>query len=200
MILEAKARARKLDLRGALDLCNLYLNSKMMDKFDKLTSDLMANTNLPPTFLYTLAQLLERGDRVPKMVTALDRALPGLPQNAPPEIYLKMATLYAKGQRLDRMSHVVEEYYLKKNPTDWKAWLDLASLKLNLKDKGGATRALEQALRFGGRQAAGIARRDRRFDPIIEDATKRAQKRIGLPTPSGLPGTDPRFPRSGPLR
>jgi tetratricopeptide (TPR) repeat protein len=43
--------------------------------------------------------------------------------------------------------------YLKLNPNDWRAWLDLATLNYQLKDKNAAKIAVDKAIRLGGSDA-----------------------------------------------
>jgi hypothetical protein len=79
----------------------------------------------------------------------------------------------------EQMMNVMEAY-LKRMPSDWKAWLDLAAMQLHSKLTKRATRSLEQAMMAGGNEAIKTINGDRRFDPIRETAMARVRNLPGF--------------------
>ena len=117
---------------------------------------------------------------MPMLVKSLDLCVERLPPDAPPDIIIDMARMYAKAQRYDRMA-VALKVYLRRIPTDWKAWLDLSAIQINMKQMPEASKSLEQAIRCGGQEAMGVVQQDQRFAPIRDAAFSRAQNMMGIP-------------------
>ena len=59
---------------------------------------------------------------------------------------LRAARIYASSHQYVKMLPLMESY-LKMKPSDWQAWLDVASIRIALNDKRGAAEALGQAIR-----------------------------------------------------
>lgn len=178
--LEAEMSGGKIEVNQALQLGELYLQAGQMPQFMNLMGNMLNNPDLPPVFMFRIAQLLGQAQRIPEMIQALDKCAAKLPPDAPAEVLLDLSRLYAQANRPDKIKTCLEEY-LKRRPTDWKAWLDMASLHLNFNEKDAAARALDQAVRIGGNEAVLLIRQNRRFDPISDMVTSRARNLIGIP-------------------
>lgn len=178
--LEALMREGKLDVNSAIELATLYQQSGQMPKFMGLTANIVGNTNLPPVFHFRVAQLFANAKRFAEMTKALDQCISRIPPDIEPGILLDMAKMYINAQQFEKVSKVLEQY-LKRKPTDWKAWLDMASLQINLKRTNAAFQSLEQAIRFGGNPALSIIKKDERFAPIYNKTVSRTRNLIGIP-------------------
>jgi hypothetical protein len=75
--------------------------------------------------------------------------------------------------------------YLRLKPTDWKAWIDQASVLLMQRKTDAAIRALEMAIRTGGNEALTVIRGDPRFTPIQNKALERSGMNLGMPPGMG---------------
>jgi cytochrome c-type biogenesis protein CcmH/NrfG len=108
------------------------------------------------------------------MVRALDMAWAGMPTNrpVPPSVLQEMAKMYAAVGQMDKMAVVVKEY-LRRSPSDWKAWLDLAAVQVTSGRPAEATKSLENAIRQGGREATALIVQDQRFANIRAAAERR---------------------------
>jgi hypothetical protein len=109
----------------------------------------------------------------------LERCRQNLPPETPPQVLVEIASFYAQANMPEQMMNVMEDY-LKRVPSDWRGWLDLAAMQLHAKLTRRATHSLEQALLAGGNAAIATINNDRRFDPIREAAMTRVRKLPGL--------------------
>jgi len=178
--LEALIPDGKLEVSQALELSEIYLQAGNPQRFQEMAEGIMANTNLPAPYQFRIAQLLDRAGNMPLVVKALDMCVDRVPPDAPPDIIIDMARMYAKAQRFDRMG-VALKVYLRRIPTDWKAWLDLAAIQISAKQNAEASKSLEQAIRCGGQESMNIIQQDQRFAPIRDAAFSRAQNMMGIP-------------------
>ncbi|MFH0880866.1 MAG: DUF2723 domain-containing protein [Lentisphaerota bacterium] len=85
--------------------------------------------------------------------------------NIPPDYYLAVAKLYADAQRIDLLS-VALQRYVARVPNNPRVWLDLAAAQALMKQNNESLQSLQQAVGMGGDAIRGLARQDKRFDPI----------------------------------
>lgn len=174
----------KLDINNALELAGLYQQAGQMPKFMNLTANILGNAGLPPVFHFRVAKLLDKAQKFDEMTKALDLCIEKLPSNIEPEIFLDMAKMYANAKKYEKVKEVLEQY-LKRKPTDWRAWLDLATLQINLKESNAAVQSLEQAIQFGGNEARGLIAQNPLFVPIRNKIDSSARNLMGIPGITG---------------
>ena len=150
--LEKESPKGQMDIRKALQMADLYRQAGMMGKFNSLAGNILANKNLPTAIHFQLAQLYQRANKLRQMSQALDLCIENMPKDTPPTAYLKMAQMYNKAQNPQGMRKAIQKY-LKHKPKDWKAWLDLASLEAQLKNRNEVSAAIRNAIRYGGAEA-----------------------------------------------
>ncbi|MGQ9661205.1 MAG: protein O-mannosyl-transferase family [Kiritimatiellia bacterium] len=184
--LEALIPQGKLDVNRALDLADLYRKAGDSGKFMAILNGIIGDPKLPPAAHFRAGELLAQSKQYAEMVKALDLCMARMTGGVPPEVYLRIASHYAAAQKADKMSEALQRY-LKLRPTDWKAWLDLATVQMIQKDTNGALTALEQALRLGGAQALDIVQKDPRFASLRDQALRRIRGPLPLPESGVLP-------------
>lgn len=184
--LEAKQKEGRIDIYTALNLIQCYQQGGKNQKFVALTRKLLTQTNLPPEVFLKIAGLSMQAKQYREMTAALALCENKLGSRTPPNIYLEIAKMYAAAKRMDKMLPALEKY-LRLNPSDWKAWLDMASVQYSIKKTPAATRAMQEALRTGGAQALTVINKDKRLQEIAR-LIPRNQMRPNLMT---LPGIMP---------
>jgi len=178
--MEKKRRKGSLDVKQALDLADLYRQANQTQHFVSIMKGLIGTSNVPPQYLYKAAQMLQAAKQYDTMDEALTVMMKRLPANTDPSLYLNVAKMYADAQRAERMLPAIEGY-LKLRPKDWKAWLDLASINLGLKNLDAARSALIKAKSIGGFQAAEAIRKDRRFAGLLQGASRDSVDLMNIP-------------------
>ncbi len=184
--LEAKQKEGKIDIRTALELIQCYQQGGNNQQFVQLTRKLLAQTNLPPEVFLQIAGLSLRAKQYREMTDALALCENKLSPRTPSNVYLEIAKMYAAAKRMDKMLPALEKY-LRLNPSDWKAWLDMASVQYSIKKTTAATRAMQEALRTGGAEALNIINKDQR----LQEIAKRIPRNKMLPNLTTLPGIMP---------
>jgi len=172
--LEQKRQTGAMDVMDALELAQCYLQLQRRSEFNLMVAGILASTNLPGQFYYKAATLVHEAKEYNTLGHALDVCAGALPSNSPPDVYLNMARMYYDAKRVDKTAEFLQEY-LKRNPADWKAWLDLAAIYLGLQRTDAASRALEQAKAHGGAEAARAIRGESRFAgvrPALSDEAR----------------------------
>jgi tetratricopeptide (TPR) repeat protein len=185
--LEAKQKEGKIDINTALELIQCYQQSGKRQQFAGLTRKLLTQTNLPPEVFLRIAGLSLQAKQYKEVITALELCENKLGPRTPPNVYLEIAKMYAGAKRADKMLPALEKY-LRLNPSDWKAWLDLASVQYSMKKTAAATRAMQEAVRTGGQQAIAIINKDQRLQAIAQHMPRNQMK----PNLMNLPGITPR--------
>ena len=176
---EGKMRQNKLNVQEALQLANLYRQAGQTARFKLVIDTLLKNTNMPWQVAYQCAILLEQAKDYKTMDRALQCVLRKMPRSRNYAAdYLKIAQLYASGHQAAGMVAALE-IYLKLRPDDWKGWLDLASLKIGLKDTAAAREAVRRARRLGGLDAEAIIRKDPRFAALLQTSPAASRDTTG---------------------
>ena len=178
-VIEAKQKEGKMDINDALQLLDYYRQGQRMSQFVALANGLMAQTNLQPYIFYRVAGLCNQARRQKEMVKALGLCENRLdPKTTPPDIYIHMARMYATAKRSDKMLAPLQTY-LRLKPTDWKGWLDLATVQKNLGNEPGALRAMQQALTVGGSQAAALVNKDPNLRALAKQVAPKTSRNLG---------------------
>ncbi len=184
--LEKDYQTRPGDANTVFELAQLYWKAQQRRLFKDMADVLLASTNLPGQYYYGLTGMLQAGGYLDELGRALDLCMARLPPNVKPDIYLDLAARYSAAGRLDRMEQTLVEY-VRLTPTDWKAWLDLGVVQLELKKLKAAVTSLQQAVRYSNGEALQTIESDPRFAPV--------RKQVLLPTPQrnllGIPGVTP---------
>jgi len=172
--LEAEMSRETRDVNKAIELAAMYQRAGRIPEFMELTASILSDTNLPAIFHFRVAKLLAKAGKISEMADALDQCITRIPPDAPAKVLVDMRNMYAKARQPEKM-HVVMEEYLERQPTDWKGWLELAALRIELNRTKAAIKALEQALRTGGNEALSAVGKDPRFAAIRAKAISRAR-------------------------
>jgi tetratricopeptide (TPR) repeat protein len=179
------SKGMQLDANKAVELATLYLQVGQIPKFNAMAASILNNKDLPSMYHYQVAQLYSRNKDMANMVKALDLCLPHIPTNAPSNLLLDIAQLYAKARRLDRMLESML-VYVKRKPDDWRAWLDVAAMQVGMKRNDEANKALDQAVRYGGSEALDMIMEDSRFESFRKKLAPPNPAVFGLDGRSGL--------------
>ena len=176
-VLDSTIRGATNDVSLIFELAECYLETQNGNGFFNTINAILSTSNMPPQIYFRLATLCQKGNRYPEMIRALEMSQAGggvIFSNAPPEVYVDYARMYAMVGKYDKTAWALEEF-VKKVPGDWRAWLDLASVHMVLGNTNSAVRDITQALTFGGNDALTSINQDQRFAPIrdkIKDSGK----------------------------
>jgi hypothetical protein len=88
--------------------------------------------------------------------------------NAPPQLYLQIAQMYASVQRFDLFAIALQKY-LEKEPNNARIWIDLAAAQAMTMQTNEAFASLRKAIQLGGEPVRDIARKDKRFENLRKD-------------------------------
>ncbi len=110
--------------------------------------------------------------------------------NIPPQLILQVAGMYTEMKRYDLLSTALERY-LQKEPTNPRAWVDLAAARVAMQKPAEALQALRRAVELGGEPVRDLARKDPRFgglrnSPEFNALVPPVQANLNLPL--NLPG------------
>jgi hypothetical protein len=177
--MEKETLGGKLSADKALQLAELYRQSGQIGRHNALLNGIRDNKDLPPIVHFQTAQAYERVQQYADMNKALTLCLSRMPENAPAKAFLDIAHLFAKGKNATGMRNAMKAY-VKRNPSDWRAWLDVASLDLQHGDRDGAGASLGVAIRYGGAQAEQLIQKNPALKKLHESRTTRARNLIGL--------------------
>jgi tetratricopeptide (TPR) repeat protein len=184
--LEAKRRKdpAKFSINDVLALAEGYLKAGQVHIFRSIAQNVIKVKTLSTGIYYKLGILCQQAKQNKEMVEALVLAAEKLPANAKPEILLDITSRLSSVQRADKMAEVMA-LYVKRRPSDWKAWVDLALVQLALRKQAEALKSTQQAIRYGGNAAMTLMRDDKRLAPLLKHAAPRPQNLDRL---MGLPG------------
>jgi tetratricopeptide (TPR) repeat protein len=182
--LETRRTKGQVDIKTALELADLYYQAGQKGLYGEMLRRVLANKGIDPRIYLQVAEMCQRSKDYEEMDTALTQFMANRTANTPPDIYLRIAQMYAAAERPDRMVAPMAEY-LKLKPSDWKAWLDQASILMMQKQTEAAVRALEMAIKTGGSEAMAVIRDDPGFAPIQNKALDRSRKLMGIPRGGG---------------
>lgn len=163
--LEKNVKSNTMTIETALELADCYIQAGQPGTTVSILNNVIANTNLPAFYYLNCAKLYQKINRTDEMNRALDLCTNNFPSNAPPEAYIEIARLFAQTSQMEKMGGILEKY-LKVQPGDWKAWLDLAAIQVGIKKTSEAAKSLENATRSGGSLAVQAINQDSRFNNI----------------------------------
>lgn len=168
-----------MEAMTALELADLYREATQVSKLAALTDNILANSNLPPQIFFRLATIVQQVGMFDHMNRCLDAFQANASNNVPPEAWVEAARLYAQTRQMDKMLYSLDQY-LAMRPGDWKAWLDRASLMLELKKTEEASESINRALNAGGQSALDIIRNDKRFAPLLQQKQQKTTDLLNL--------------------
>ncbi len=177
--IEAEAQLGGLDVQRIMELADLYRHAGRMDRFMQLTMDLLQDPDLPAFVLLPLAQLFEQAGRLGEMHRALGLCMERMPPEVPPEVFTQIARMLSRVNDLAGMRKALKAY-LDRQPNDWRAWLDMATIELNLGDSDQASVSLGVAIRYGGDDAQRAIQINAQLSPLLQRRASRAQGIFGL--------------------
>lgn len=186
-MIELEKLVPKLNIDNALELCRLYQQSGNIPKLRNMTQNITNNTNLPPQHMFALATILHAAHQYDEMNKCLAFCLEKIaPNTAPPQTYLQMAQMFAASQNHNGMREALAKY-LTLTPADWRGWLDMAKIELLLNNTAGASKAVNNAIQYGGNEAIQIINSDPNLAPL-----RRNNAPINIPQNLlGIPSSQP---------
>ncbi len=176
---QKEARDGRLDANKALALADLYRQTGDMGAFGQLTRSMLGNKGLPPQIHFQLAKLYDAAGQHALLGQALDICLVAMPEDAPADPFLEIAQLYGKARRSDGMLKAME-IYLRKQPRDWRAWLDHASINVQLGNTNLALESIGVALRYGSAEAEQLVATNPLLGPLRQRVATRARGLMNL--------------------
>ncbi len=179
MTMEKSGSEGKLNLGQIFELAELHRQSGNVGRHNSLLNDILGNKDLSPDVLFKIARSFGQVNRNDKMISALDRCLDSLPEKADPKAFLDIFQLYAKAGHASGMNKSLS-LYVRRRPNDWRAWLDLATLRMQLGDEKGAGEALGVALRYGGPDAENKIQSNPHLKKLHSSRSSRARNLMGL--------------------
>jgi thioredoxin-like negative regulator of GroEL len=182
--LEATRSSGKMDVQAAMELAESYLQVQRMGEFMSMMNGVLTATNMPPGIYYNAATLLHSAKQFPEMTRALDLCVGSIPADAPPDIFLSISRMYSDAGHPERMLAPLQ-LYLKKKPTDWKAWLETAAVQLLTGQANLASQSLLKARQHGGEEALNAIQQDERFAAFRSRPQPNLMGIPGMVTPEG---------------
>lgn len=170
---------QKIEARTAIDLADLYREGNQSAKLAGLAENMLSNSNLPPQIFFRLAGILKQAGMIDHMNRCMDAFERNATNNVPPEAYVEAARIYAQTQQIEKMLRSLDTY-LAMRPNDWKAWLDRATIMIQLKQTNGVTESINRALSAGGQDALLSVQSDKRFAGFIKQKQRKASSLLNL--------------------
>jgi len=109
---------------------------------------LLTVANIPPETLVEIAGFLGGVNRIPSAVRAADMAMSRLGANPNPALLMTLVQVYATANQPDKMIPPLSTY-LKLQPGDWNAWLEMATLYAFKQQQQQMIYALQRAIDIG---------------------------------------------------
>jgi tetratricopeptide (TPR) repeat protein len=133
-----------------LELAKLNLDSGRHRSFSGIAAQLLANTNLPPTVHFQLAQMYSAIGQTGEVVRALELGRRNMPDNLDPRIYLEMVKMYRQARHNDGAESALKIYLRALEKTgkpipanlDPEVYLALVDMRMTGGDTEGAHQAL----------------------------------------------------------
>lgn len=154
-----------------LEVADIYRQFGQNEQAKRLLMPMLETPGLSGDHLYEAAILLNKLDFHSESAAFLDQAMEKIDPASPSQL-LRAARIYAQAGQPGKMVAPLREY-LQGSPSDWKAWLDLASVHLIRSESRMAGEAMRQALRAGGMEAVNHIRRNNLLrgpgEPLIQE-------------------------------
>jgi len=177
--LELKSKDGKFTTDQALRLADLYRQVGQIGRHNNLLSSILNNKNLPAPILFQVAQKYEQTKNYKAMDKALTLCLKKMPENAPANNFLTIARMYSKSRNGVGMRDSLTAY-LKRAPNDWRAWMDLASIQMQLKDPTNASASLGAAIRYGGTEAQQTIQKNPTLNNLLKSRSSRTKNLMNM--------------------
>ncbi len=139
----------------ATELAGLYRDMGNADAAAHLLLPCLDNPKLTVREAYELGMMLDSLKSPAGAVRAIDVVMASIPENAPADLFLNIARIYANAQESKKMIAPLSRY-LAQRPGDWQAWTDLATLYLIEGDTPRAQTALRKSIELGKEKALQI--------------------------------------------
>jgi len=167
------------DAQKVLQLAGLYLQSGRHDRFLQVAGGLLESPQMPSFLLMALARLYDQAQRPQELGRALTLCLQRMPPDAPTQELLNIAQIFGKINNPVGMRLALKAY-LDREPTDWRAWLDLATLDIRIGDRDQAGASLGVAVRYGGADAQRAIQHNQMLAPVWQQRAQRTQGLLGF--------------------
>ena len=188
--LGAKAQANKgLDVQDAYELALAYRDLGQNDPAAMHLNQLATLPNLPPERLYEIGALLSSMRKFEDAAKVMDSVLARASTSLSPEQLLDIARIYGQAGDPDKMQMPLSRY-LQLRPNDWRAWLDMALLRIMKQQRQEFQFALQKALELGRHEALQhIQENEMLRQAAVPILQQMQQQRSAV---GGLPGLGPR--------
>jgi tetratricopeptide (TPR) repeat protein len=177
--LEKLSKDGRLSPANALKLASLYRQVGQKGRFNSLLSSILNTKKLPLQIRFQVAVAYAQSKQFNEMSRVLDYCLKSMPSNVNPQVYLQVASMYAQGGNPTGMVKALN-IYLKHNPQDWKAWLDLANVEIRTNHPDQANSALNSALRYGGNEARNEIMKNQLLNQLLKSRSVRTRNLINM--------------------
>lgn len=167
-----------------LELARCYVSMGRPDVAPTFLDPIVAQGGLTSPQLFEVARLYQGAKRISEASAVLLR-IPDAELDRPEfpsEVLLSMASIHAGANNFDAAVKVLVRH-LKREPSDHKAWLDLATMNLRLRRPDQAAAALQQALRIGGQEALELVQRSPELQAFANNMLERVPMGPRLPAP-----------------
>ena len=155
-----KQDARNKKIKGFMQQITLL---KQQNKQIDTLQNLLSNGKATLDTVFELATLYQKTGKEQPFYNLTQQLLRNT--NLPPQVYIKVAQMYAQYpiKRFDLMAGIFQKY-LKVQPADPKAWLELSCIHVALNQQPEAFAALRKAISIGGEPIKELARKDNRLE------------------------------------
>jgi tetratricopeptide (TPR) repeat protein len=167
-----------------LELARCYVGMGRPDVVPTFLDAAVASGSMTAQQLFEAAQLYQSAKRDKEGSAALQRIPDAeLGRDAfPSEVLLAMASIHAGAGNFEAVVKVLVRH-LKREPSDYQAWLDLATMNLRLRRPEQAAAALQQAIRIGGQNAISLMQRSPELQAFQDELMARGPAGPRLPAP-----------------
>jgi tetratricopeptide (TPR) repeat protein len=179
VVLEKESIGGKFTPDHALKLAELYRQIGQVGRHNALLASILKTPNLPPNIQFKVAQAYDRTKNYKEMNKVLDKCLKQIPKNSSGQPFLDIARLYAKARNGIGMKNALNQY-LQRTPNDWRAWMDLASIEVQLKNIPAANAALSSAIRYGGPEARQAIQKNQMLNNLLKSRSSRTQNLMNI--------------------
>lgn len=191
-IVEAAHPERGLTTEQALELAGIYAEFGNRGQVLQVLAPMLNVSGVDGETLFASAMLLRRVNHHREAANFIDQALDRL-QPATAEQLLTAARIYGQAGMPDKMLMPLRQY-LQLHPSDWQAWLDLATLYQMRGEIAQAQSALHRAIQIRGMEAVNTIRHNPNLreigEPVIRNVMQGGRGgsgtfRLPQPPPSG---------------
>jgi thioredoxin-like negative regulator of GroEL len=177
-------------------LSNIRQLKRMTERRVELEANLADGTSGDIQSVFELLQIYNAMQEVRPMQRLIQNLLRSSP---PPAVQMQLAQMLIE-MRQPALAEPVLENFLKTNPADLRARIELAAAHVMLGQSDQALNELTVAVKQSGEPARALLRQDRRFQPLWQNARFRSLVPAAAAAPQRLPyGIAPEAPAGGGL-